>query len=88
MTDQQKLEILKDKFQQIIQASVQQDPKADTIFLAFFNAVKDNDELFATLVEDAKASMQANIDKMQTAISSHEAKIAELDTVKIAKAKK
>lgn len=81
MTDDQKIELLKSKFQQIIQASLKQDPKADTMFLSLFNAVKDNDALFQSLAADDIAIRQTQITDMQTAIADHEAKVAELQPV-------
>jgi predicted cation transporter len=81
MTDEQKIALLKEKFTAIIQASIKQDPQADVIFLAFFNAVKDNEALFAELAAQSKVDSQNMIAQLQATIASHETKIAELDTL-------
>lgn len=66
MTDEQKIELLKGKFQQILEASMKKDPKADTIFLAFFNAVKDNDALWENLQLDRKQQLIERESNLQT----------------------
>jgi len=55
---------LKEKFSQIMQLSFKKDPKAETIFLAFFNAVKDNDDLFKQLLVDRKQIIDETITKI------------------------
>lgn len=77
MSDEQKLELLKGKFGQLIQMSLQKDPKADTTFLLFFNAVKDNDALFEALVNDLHAQIDAQVEQAQKLIDEAPAKKAE-----------
>lgn len=79
MTEEQKIELLKNKFQQIIAATMQKDPKADTIFLAFFNAVKDNDALWESLQLDRKQQLVEEETKLQTRLEQITVAKAQVD---------
>jgi len=81
MTDEKKIELLKEKFQQVIQGAMAKDGSADTIFLSFFNAIKDNEAFFKDLAADDKSKKEQENVKLAEKISENDTKIAEADTI-------
>ena len=85
MTNEMKLELLRNKLMQLVQASVKKDPKADVLFLSLFNAVKDNDVFFSELAAQAKVESQEALTKLQSDIAKHEANITTMESLTVAK---
>ena len=83
MTDDKKKELLKNKFMQIIQTTMQsKDPNAaETDFIKFYNAVKDNEDYFLALAGEEKLQRQQALQQLQDSIVVNETKIAEIDQV-------
>lgn len=79
MLEEQKIGLLKDTFKEIMTASMQNDPKADTLFLAFYNGVKDNEELFGELANRKKVQIDEQVANAQKIIDDAPALKAQLD---------
>lgn len=74
MTDEKKIELLKNKLGYLTELAVKKNPQLDTAFLAFFNSLKDNDAFFEALVADQeqllnnrKAALQSQLQQIETA---------------------
>jgi citrate lyase alpha subunit len=78
MTQEQKLALLKDKMTYFIQAAVKKDPLADTMFLSFFNALKDNDTFFDDLIADKEQRMNAEKAELEARLTAIDGEIQTL----------
>lgn len=83
MTDEKKKELLRNKFQVIMQEAFkknQQGQVGEGEFIKFYNAVKNNHAFFRELAKEEKVTRQQQNIKLQSIIAVNEAKISELES--------